>query len=393
MKNTKQRQKLLYRDLLLSTEAAAPGPDLTIRRSSSASSTKKDRYGQKRNLQWQKSASHFAFAATEDVFSVKIPFSTPIYQRVFGRPPRISPVFHVTSPDAHGIGRLLKLEGKKKTISAFLNARGDILVRGIQAGGGVIAEMEADVLVAGSEDIMSRPDGTGRRWIDFDNLAIIMQFYRSRAPNSKIMKDAEKKMLKDFHNAFRALVKKYTAKEDYKNSPKNPIKGWFLLDPASQTGLRNILNKKLGIRPTDRIETNKIKKIQHEMIKDYIDAMESVLKKNAQAVKESIQYHLMSRKLGSSVDAWDELVVNNIQIKKIHLLSDILGKQDIPGEFKTELRSSINDKLDREEGEIYNELVDMLTKKTGLKPIEWLGQDALSKHITKSVKSKFKIAR
>jgi len=391
MKNTK-KQKLLYRDLL--SEAAAPGPDLTIRRSSSSSSsTKKDRYGQKRNLQWQKSASHFAFASLGDVYAVKIPFSTPIYQRVFGRPPRISPVFHVTSPDDHGIGRLLKLQGKKKSISAFLNARGDILYTGIQAGGGVIAEMEADVLVAGAEDIMSRPDTTGRRWLDFNKLADLMQFYRSRVPNSKIMKDIEKKMLKDFHNAFQALVKKYTAKEDYKNSPRNPIKGWWLLDPASQTGLRNI-NKKLGFVHNDGTEFyRQIKKIQHEMIKDYIDAMESVLKKNAQAVKESIQYHLMARELGSSVDAWDELVVNNIQIKKIHLLSDVLGKG-------AGSRAHADD-LDREEEGIYNELVDMLSKKTRLKPIEWSGTwksptttaKDLGEYIASSVKSKFKIAR
>ena len=192
MKNTKQ-QKLLYRDLL--SEAAAPGPDLTIRRSASPAgvrATDKHFPRRGRGIQWQKSASHFAFASAGDIYAIKIPFSTPIYQRVFGRPPRISPVFHVTSPDDHGIGRLLKLEGKKKAISALLNARGDILYTGIQAGGGVIAEMEADVLVAGSEDIMSRPDGTGRRWLDFNKLADLMQFYSKRAPNSKIMKDAER---------------------------------------------------------------------------------------------------------------------------------------------------------------------------------------------------------
>ena len=38
---------------------------------------------------------------------------------------------------------------------------------GVQSGGAIVAELEANVLFSGEEDVMSKPDKTGRRWIDF----------------------------------------------------------------------------------------------------------------------------------------------------------------------------------------------------------------------------------
>jgi len=62
-------------------------------------------------------------------------------------------VFHVLS--AEDIYDLKKLEGKKKSISAFFSMMAKQFEGGIAAGGGVVAELEADVLVSAKDDIMS----------------------------------------------------------------------------------------------------------------------------------------------------------------------------------------------------------------------------------------------
>ncbi len=46
---------------------------------------------------------------------------------------------------------------------------------GIAAGGGVVAELEADVLISAKDDIMSAVDKKGRRWVEvswFENANI-----------------------------------------------------------------------------------------------------------------------------------------------------------------------------------------------------------------------------
>jgi len=67
-----------------------------------------------RDVAWKKSASAIIFA--DNIESMKIPFSTPIYRRAFGKPPRTR-VFHVADPE--NFRKLVKLEGKKKSISAM----------------------------------------------------------------------------------------------------------------------------------------------------------------------------------------------------------------------------------------------------------------------------------
>ena len=75
-----------------------------------------------------------------------------------------SAVFHVLS--AEDIYKLKKLEGGKKTISAFFTMMSRYLEGGIAAGGGVVAELEADVIVSARDDIMSQVDKAGRRWVE-----------------------------------------------------------------------------------------------------------------------------------------------------------------------------------------------------------------------------------
>ena len=62
------------------------------------------------------------------------------------------------------------------------------------------------------------------------------------------------------------------------------------------------------------------------VIKDYYDGVEKVLKKNSKVMGKALYDYAKNSKV--SDDAWDEQVVNNIKIKKVHILSDELDDED-----------------------------------------------------------------
>ena len=255
-----------------------------------------------RDVAWKKSASAIIFA--DNIESMKIPFSTPIYRRAFGKPPRTR-VFHVADPE--NFRKLVKLEGKKKSISAMTYAEPFYILNGINQAGGIAVEMEADVLVAQRMDIMSIPDKTGRRWVSFADLAGIIE---NNYDNSvKLIKTMEK----DIETLLAALVTKHidhpAIPEPDRIIVKKKIAGrkyedaWYYLNP-------DYLN------PTNPANKKKLKQFQHLVIKDYLDGMESVKKKNAKELGKAISAYLLKRETTAE---WDELVVNRFEIKRVLL--------------------------------------------------------------------------
>ena len=113
--------------------------------------------------------TEFAMQSTSDyVFdvpsghsgSLKIPISGPMMKRIWPDTIRAT-VFHATD----NLEKLGKLEGRKKSISAFFSMMSRYMEKGIATGGGIVVEMDADVLVSAADDIMSAVDKTGRRWL------------------------------------------------------------------------------------------------------------------------------------------------------------------------------------------------------------------------------------
>ena len=97
----------------------------------------------------------------------KIPLSSAIFKRVWPKSIR-SKAFHLT--DRVGVQRLKKMQGKKKSVSAFYNMTDYMIQSGIRTEGGYVVELEGDVLAAAPDDISSQPDKTGRRWLTFSTL-------------------------------------------------------------------------------------------------------------------------------------------------------------------------------------------------------------------------------
>lgn len=86
---------------------------------------------------------------------------TPEIGMILNKGKRVN-TFHTTS--IKSLDKLKSLVGSKKSISTTTKVPN---LRGIWEGG-VLFYLEGTLLVKGLDDIMSRPDNEGRRWIGFD---------------------------------------------------------------------------------------------------------------------------------------------------------------------------------------------------------------------------------
>ena len=250
----------------------------------------KEATGQK----WQQSLSSLIFdTGREENFylDVPIPLSSSIFKRVWPDDIRTT-VFHLT--DVDGLDKLVKLQGKKKSISAFTSMDRYYYNRGVQTAGGIVAEIDGNVLIAAPTDIMSRPDNTGRRWTAFRAIS-------GREKFGRIDDLTIKSIGKDVEKLFKQLITTYY-----------PDK----LQPYSKK-LANTQWQYIGAHPLSD---------KRKIIADYIDGMEKIIKKHSAKLRGVFTRYLDRRRTD---DSWDEIIVNDIKIKQVHILtSDWAGRED-----------------------------------------------------------------
>jgi len=239
------------------------------------------------------STSDYVFdTLSNSISDIKIPISGPMFKRIWPDTIRAT-VFHST--DAEHLAGLKKLEGKKKSISAFFSMMAREMEGGIATDGGVVIEMEADVLISAKGDIMSAVDKTGRRWVEMS------WFENAQGRGNPAGFD---KVEQGFNTLIKNLVKKYVPKEQ-----GQPLEIWSNMKSHLKAG-REGGGKRLSL-----------------VIKDYFDGVEKVIKKNKK-VFETIFYGYAKSKRQTD-NAWDEQIVNNIKIKKVHILSDEVDLDDL----------------------------------------------------------------
>ena len=250
----------------------------------------KEATGQK----WQQSLSSLIFdTGREENFylDVPIPLSSSIFKRVWPDDIRTT-VFHLT--DVDGLDKLVKLQGKKKSISAFTSMDRYYYNRGVQTAGGIVAEIDGNVLIAAPTDIMSRPDNTGRRWTAFRAIS-------GREKFGRIDDLTIKSIAKDVEKLFKQLITTYY-----------PDK----LQPYSKK-LANTQWQYIGAHPLSD---------KRKIIADYIDGMEKIIKKHSAKLRGVFTRYLDRRRTD---DSWDEIIVNDIKIKQVHILTDDwAGRED-----------------------------------------------------------------
>ena len=279
---------------------------------------------QKEAVAWTQSLSTMLFDLPRAGFKdLKIPLSSPIFKRIWPKTIR-SKVFHVT--DFDGVHKLKRLQGGKKSISAFYNMDDYIIQSGIKTHGGYVVELEGDVLAAAPDDISSQPDKTGRRWLTFSTIM-----------NSSTASDpglGGKSKLRRLESDLGRLLVKILKKngED--------------VDEGSQDNIIGLQWSGLGKK-----HGGKTKSV---IIKDYIDGMEKIMKKHSKPLGALLTDYTKKRTLDPDEDSgekamWDELVVNNFKIQKIHVgpefAPDFEDEDDIDG-FPFELYDTPEDMVD-----------------------------------------------
>ena len=274
---------------------------------------------------WTESLSKMLFDLPRTGFKdIKIPLSSAIFKRIWPESIR-SKVFHLTDYD--GLGKLKKMQGKKKSISAFYNMDDYIIQSGIKTEGGYVVELEGDVLAAAPDDISSQPDKTGRRWLTFST---IMNPYTAGDPGlggrSKL-----KNIEKDLENLLIDILVKNDLGPYKKGLTTRELnKAWSWLGKSTGGKEKSII------------------------IKDYIDGMEKIMKKYSKPLGALLTDYTKKRTLDPDSDSgekamWDELVVNNFKIQKIHVgpefAPDFEDEDDIDG-FPFELYDTPEDMVD-----------------------------------------------
>ena len=250
---------------------------------------------------WTESLSTMLFQLPRaGLVDVKIPLSPSIFSRVWPKPVR-SRVFHLT--DFTGLGKLKRMQGGQRSISAFYNIKAAAIQDGIMTSGGYVVEMDADVLVASPDDIGSQPDKTGRRWLVLDTLT------RRMGGASKL-----KGMETDIEKMMTNLIIKYS-------------------DNMTMTNINQAWSA-LGKEYKNEGKTLSL------IIKDYLDGIEKIMKKYSKPLKSIFTDYAFNKELIPDPDSgdfalWDEIVVNNFKVKKVHVSQefspDFDGDDDIDG--------------------------------------------------------------
>ena len=272
---------------------------------------------------WTESLSTMLFDLPRaGLVDIHIPLSPSIMSRIWPKSIR-SKAFHLT--DFDGVKKLKGMQKGKRSISAFYNMDDYMIVSGIKTEGGYVVELEGDVLAASPDDISSQPDKSGRRWI---TLSSIMNPPTAADPGLG-GKAKLKGMENDINEMMLEIIMQYA--DDPKFMP-NTNKSWIALR-------QEYLNEK---------------KILSLIIKDYIDGMEKIMKKYSAKLKSVLLDYVKKRVLEPDPDSgeiseWDELVVNNFKIQKIHVgpefSPDFDGDDDIDG-FPFELYDTPEDMVD-----------------------------------------------
>ena len=226
-----------------------------------------------------------------------IPLSGPMFKRIWPDTIRTT-VFHTT--DLSGLEKLKRLEGGKKTISAFFSMMSRYMEGGIASGGGIVVEMEADVLVSAADDIMSQVDNKGRRWVEVSWFANAQR--GGTGPKFAVVE-------RELNDLIRNLVVKHL----------EPILG-----NRARTDHEFVLwgNMKRELKDSKKLSL---------VIKDYFDGVEKIIKKNSEVMGNIFYGYAKSKR--QTEQAWDEQIVNNIEITKVHIIDFTTKAPSLQGQF------------------------------------------------------------
>jgi len=232
--------------------------------------------------------------------------------------------------------QLPKVIGKKKSISTYTTDTEGHLLKGggVQTGGGVVLEVEGKVLVAGTEDLGSVPDESGRRWLAPEVLGKILGMKELQGGGSG---------------------QKYK-KELYKIDKKLDDMLW-----KYKTSLLVVPEDPPDVKKRFPLYTGKQKA---ELIKRWIDASNKFLLKNKKKIKKSFEDNVNNPKITKFMSSYgyNELLVYDVKVKDAYIVIDAVGD---PNDFKATDKALNDIKKDLKpfvKGKIFTGFVDGVKK-------------------------------
>ena len=203
-----------------------------------------------------------------------IPLSLPIIKQMVET--KRTTAFHVT--DVDNLPKLVSMEGQSKSISAFNKVTtstdsGPATGAGMWTKGGVLVLLSGVVLAESVEDLWTKPDEGGRRWV---------------APGNA------------FHKEFSEVIKTIDSAPQL-NQLKNKWEKF--------TSSYNDIHKN---------QPDLTKEEKAYFIKTYIDTAYKLMLKN----KESFQNKYVNSNYLSSRSNWNEIVLSKIKVETIGVIED-----------------------------------------------------------------------
>ena len=232
--------------------------------------------------------------------------------------------------------QLPKVLGSKKSISTYTGDTSNRLSKGggVQTKGGVVLEVEGKVLVAGTEDLGSVPDESGRRWLSPDVLGKIvgMNEFKGEAGSFKFRKELFKidKKLDD-------MLYKY------------------------KTSLLVMPSDPLDAKERFPLYTGKQKA---ELIKRWIDASNKFLLKNKKKIRKSFMDNVNNPKITTFMSqyGYNELLVYDVKVKDAYIVIDILGDPNDYEATESVLKKIKKDLKKYTKGKIFTGFADGVKK-------------------------------
>ena len=227
-------------------------------------------------------------------------------KRVFGNLNKIK-AWHVT--EQYEIGTLVKLQGKKSSISALteINPSKSKPFEGMETDGGVVVEVEGLELLAAQEDAWTELLDGGRRGVYIDP-----KYFPDLYKDMKVM-------IKQIAEKYGKIISKY---DDFEDTL------WY--DDVEQFGgkFSNMTNSE-SERALEGIGGDLTQKDKSNFVKEYIDKCEEILKKNKKGQEDLRQYGRAKSKKKDGSD-YNEIVINKIKIKNVYLVKEMFDKDDVP---------------------------------------------------------------
>ena len=202
--------------------------------------------------------------------------------------------------------QLPKVIGKKKSISTYTtDTEGHLAIGGgVQTGGGVVLEVEGKVLVAGTEDLGSVPDETGRRWLSPDVFGKMLGMKELKGGAGGI---TYRKHLYKIDKKLEDMLWKY------------------------KTSLLVMPEDKPEVRERFPLFTGKQKA---ELIKRYIDASNKFLLKNKKKIRKTFEDNVNNPRTTKFMSkyGYNELLVYDVKVKDAYIVIDVIGD---PNDYDT----------------------------------------------------------